>query len=372
MVLTPSQLSTFKEQHSPLTTTMQLPLNSILSVQLLDSTALIRINTPTRTYLLDCFTYGQAWLNAIEHTRSLAFRKRTEQLSESRQNSEVRLFQFFNGLNAELSERFLSLQSDLNSAKEEDLKAARTVAVAVDESACRFEEAFQRFERVYLNADLSLAQKLQMLKGFKPDNGDCREFDTILEGKTTVSVPISLPASILRSGVQVFTTDINELRVRRAPTTRALKWSYNGERLDALSFSVSKEIKLLGVGVCRPHKVGRVVKIREIRVVVGLTTRSPVAYNSGETEEIEFEEGESVCRVQLSAPTLLHANNIYTVVLQLEGASSFKCVDCARSVEGEGVVTWTFMTTTFQEPDLTNRTDEVCGPIADFYYKLAD
>lgn len=370
MVLTPSQLSTFKEQHSPLTTTMQIPLHSILSVQLIDSSALLRINTPTRTYLLDCFSYGQAWISAIEHTRSLAFRKRTEQLSESRQNSEVRLFQFFNELNAELSERLLSLQTDLNSAKDEDLKAARTVAVAVEDSARGFEEAFQRFEKVYLNEELSLGQKLQLLKGFKPDNSDCREFDTILEGKTTVSVPISLPTSILRSGLHIYTTNINELRVRRAPTTRALKWSYNGERLDALSFSVSKEIKLLAVGVCRPHKQGRVVKIREIRVVVGLTTRSPVVY-SGETEEIGFAEGESVYEVRLRSPVLLRANSIYTVVLQLEGSSSFKCVDCARSVEGEGGVMWTFMTTTFQEPDLTNRTDEVCGPIADFYYMLS-
>lgn len=371
MVLTLSHLFTYKDQQSSQPATMQISLSSILSLQLIDTTSCLRVNTPTRTYLLDCLSTSQDWARAIEQTRSLTFRKRTEQLSESRQNSEVRLFHFFNNINSLLSERFCRLQEDLICTKKEELEAAKTAVVALEDSVVRFEEAFARFERIYTNSDLTPGQKLQLLKGFNPDNCDCKEFDAILEAKTTVSVPISLPASILRSSLQVFAANIDELMVRRGPTTRALKWSYNGERLDALSFSVSKGIKLLGVGVCRPYRSGRVVKIREIKVVAGLTTRSPEAYRGNEGEEIGFNEGESVYRVQLTTQPQLHANSIYTVVLQLEGDNTFKCVDCARTVEGQGAVTWTYMSTSFQEPDLSNRTDEICGPIADFYYMLA-
>ena len=61
-------------------------------------------------------------------------------------------------------------------------------------------------------------------------------------------------------------------------------------------------------------------------------------------------------------------DNKYTVYLMNEGHHTYKCVDCASSVEGPEKVVWTFLNSSFAQNHRSNRCDTVCGQIAGFYY----
>ena len=63
---------------------------------------------------------------------------------------------------------------------------------------------------------------------------------------------------------------------------------------------------------------------------------------------------------------MLEKGRKYSVVFSMSGSHTFKCVDCNSKVKG--VVNWSFYNTVFTKPELNNRCDVMCGPIADFYY----
>lgn len=370
LVLTPTLLVAYKTQGEGKTVTMKVALRDIVEMELDAADTCLRLVTSSRIYFLSCPTDLPSWATAIQQTRSLPHRQHTEHLSLSRQHCEMSLFTFFNSLNFLMSERLNILIDTHTKAKLVTLETAKKAVSEFESAATNFETTFMRFQAIYRNTEIGLWEKLQLLKAFKPDNNVYKELDEVIESKPSVSLPLLLPVVLLNRGLKLEIVSNEERRVRRAPTTRALKWDYNGERIDALSFSASKDITLTGVGICRPYKPYGLLRTREVKVLVGLTTRSPVAYSGNADEYIDYIEGESVYRLHFHPAPQLRANSIYTLTLQLTGSNSFKCVDCSRILD-TGAVTWTFMNTVFQEPDISNRSDEVCGPIADFYYMLS-
>ena len=158
-----------------------------------------------------------------------------------------------------------------------------------------------------------------------------------------------------------------DLYIRRSGNVKALNWKYSG-RIDALSFMVSKNVLLTGVGVCTPYKNGKFTNVDEFKVLKGDTTRDEVVYLHSSPTSIPADFHSGVFQVKLETLVPLESNSSYTVYFKLSGAKTFKCVDSRQRVEGRDNTIFLFKNTQFVSGDESNRTDVQCGPIADFYY----
>lgn len=167
------------------------------------------------------------------------------------------------------------------------------------------------------------------------------------------------------AAVQIVNSE--EATARRTSITRALKWRYTGERLDALSFTVSCDVYLTAVSVCRPYKCGELAYINSFCTLKGDRTDSPAVYKHRSRETMQYNAESSVFKLQLASPLLLSRRQVYSVVFCIQGASTYKCVECYPELEVPGIK-WKFLHTTFAPGHLNNRCDVMCGPIADFSY----
>ena len=160
----------------------------------------------------------------------------------------------------------------------------------------------------------------------------------------------------------------NEHLAHRSQTTRALKWRYNGEKADAISFSVSQDVLLTGIGVCRPYKSGRKVSVKRLNILIGKGTSGKSIYTHKKKNAIEYGAGLSVQQIKLDAPIILKRNQFYSAVFVIEGDSSYKCVDCIDRFSA-GSIVWEFFSTDFNGVLQSNRSDVACGPIANFQFE---
>ena len=78
----------------------------------------------------------------------------------------------------------------------------------------------------------------------------------------------------------------------------------------------------------------------------------------------------STFKINMESHVLIKRDTKYTVYFLIEGAHTYKCVDCLSNVEGPNRVIWTFMNSIFSQNHQSNRCDTVCGPIADFYFMI--
>ena len=380
LVLSTAYICTYKTEDVSQQPTERIPISSVteLSAQQPDLPpfSTFKVTTPTRVYYMssDSSASNEDWLRAIEETRQLILQipvMRKKELCKSRENSETHVFEFFNELNGMMTERLEGLKRDLERTSRDHQSQATLTIQRFEHLSNQSEENYSKFEQIYRDPSLSAGEKLQLVRKIRPEVIDLREFDAMVDSRVFVSVPESLPAVVLKGSLKVSMENVREVKVRRTLITRALKWRYNGERIDALSFSTSKDVLLTAVGLCTPYKPSLSLQIRELKLLLGPTTQSPVTYTHNSLTEIHFEETESVHKLTLSKPQPIRANSIFTVYVKAWGASSYKCVDCVSTLPGPGDVVWTFMNTTFQGNDQNNRTDAVCGPIADFFYMLA-
>ena len=155
--------------------------------------------------------------------------------------------------------------------------------------------------------------------------------------------------------------------INRSITTRALKWRYSGDKVDALSFSVSKDVSLTAVGICRPHNQGGQMIVRRCAVIDGKSVDARPMFEHKERTEVQYHPSSSVHKMTLSSSVALKKGRIYTVVFLIQGDSSFKCVDCSDCCS-DGDLVCKFMASEFSGQLQSNHTDSVCGPLASFYF----
>lgn len=183
---------------------------------------------------------------------------------------------------------------------------------------------------------------------------------------TVFSLNPSQLRCLIRSQFSIESLNPNERVIRRTKITRALKWCYTSDRLDALTFTVSQNVYLSGIGLCGPYKPGQRTKIQAFSIRHGPITDSKVVYKHPHPETMEFNPNSSVHK--LSFNIFLRQNTKYTVVFSIIGSPTFKCVDCQPEIQGDTEVKWKFYDATFALDDASNRCDKICGPIADFFY----
>lgn len=285
---------------------------------------------------------------------------------EAQQKSEVS--EKLSGLIAALNQRESEMHNELKQAHMTlCCKAEEEIAYIqqVHESITR---VFQVFTQVYHDPSLPSQEKLRQLR---PMTSSAAALTPAFASESAAHayVNVQLAANILKRNVTLFVDNPNEKRVRRTDITRALKWRYNGQRIDSLTFSLSKSVELTAIGVCIPHKPERVTKLLSLRIIPGnaVVPTLPALYTHPAVEALNHVPDESVSKILLSTKVQLRGGMTYTMAAQLEGASTYKCVQCLKQVAIDGV-SWVFSTSQFPVIEQSNRTDVDCGPIADFYF----
>lgn len=220
-----------------------------------------------------------------------------------------------------------------------------------------------------LRSDFSVLQKIQQIQKLTKMRQKFMPFDNINESKLQISIDPDVITKVLRPNIKVMLKSQGEIMVRRTKFTRALKWRYTGTRIDALTFAVSHDIELLGVGICGPYKQGGQIIIREFQILRGNSSNSSVIYKTNSPITIKFSQEDHVHKISIDSQVVLKAESKYTVFFAIDGSHTFKCVDCESVIEGQA--TWKFFNTIFAQSHQTNRCDTTCGPIADFYYSLS-
>lgn len=167
--------------------------------------------------------------------------------------------------------------------------------------------------------------------------------------------------------VGVVNSSRQDFVARRAANAKALNWKYSG-RIDALSFVVNKSIELTGVALCTPFKIGKTIQVDEFKVLAGETSRSEVVYLHSEPTVVNADLDSGVFQVRLEAAVRLESNAVYTLYFKISGAKTFKCVDSMPTVRGRDGAVFEFRNTRFVSNDESNRSDMLCGPIAELYY----
>lgn len=217
-----------------------------------------------------------------------------------------------------------------------------------------------------LSSEATVLSKIQQIQKLTKDRHNFKPFDNINEAKLKISLDQDLISKITRPNIKVSLKSPAEKYVRRTGITRALKWRYTGNRMDALTFTVNHDIELVGIGICGPYKPQGIITVKEFQVLKGQASNSPIVYRQSYPVTIKFNPDESVHRINIDQSVLIKSETKYSVVFIIEGSHTYKCVDCFTQVDRE--TTWKFFSTNFSQNHQTNRCDSTCGPIADFYY----
>ena len=178
--------------------------------------------------------------------------------------------------------------------------------------------------------------------------------------------PVTLK-NFIENNVKLACVNPFEMSITRSQITRALKWRYSGDKTDALSFSVTHDVALTGIGICRPYRPGGQLLVQKFNILNGRSADSRPVYTHKKSVTVSHCFESSVCKINLSSPFVLKKGLMYTVSFIIEGTPSYKCVDC-QSECSAGEVSWEFFNTEFSSIYQTNRTDSVCGPIASFFF----
>lgn len=373
LVLANCCLCTYKTQNTAETPTERIPLESISTVSQLIGEAqrpyCFQISTRSRTYFLSVTQADTAldWIGTIQGLLDTP----SNQLIERQKQSQQTLSSIFSSLQMILSEREDRLLSELAVCHAQNLAEAREELVVFNAIEKEAESSFEAFREIEGNKEAGLMQKLRLANAICRDCGTFGGIDRVVDSHTRVYAP-SKPfiSDLMTSCLSISLENPLECRARRTLITRALKWRYDGERIDAITLSVSKEVLLTGIGFCRPCKASGRIVTKMLRVLQGTNTAATAVYSHAVQSVVEADARDSVQKIALSPPVMLRSKVNYTIAMKMEGSASYKCVDCSRTMSSEGEVNWTFTATVFSPTDLSNRTDATCGPIADFYYML--
>lgn len=372
LVLANSCLCTYKTQNTAETPTERILLDSVVEVALMGDAQrphCFKINTKTRLFILSVHQAAVAleWVGTIQGTIA----NPSSQLIERQRQSQQTLTASFASLQSLLKDRENCLCSELTSSHDRALSKAREELIAFNAAAKEIETSFEALKAIEGKQELSAVQKLVLVNALSQECRGFAEFDLLVDSAVTVFLPTKQRINdLMTSCISIALENPLEYQARRTSITRALKWMYDGERIDAITLSVSKAVLLTGVGFCRPCKPNGRILTKVLKVVQGTTTGGTVVYTHPVQSVIESDARDSVQKISLSPPVLLKGRATYTLTMKMDGSASYKCVDCTRSLLTEGEVTWTLATSVFPPTDQSNRTDVVCGPIADFYYML--
>ena len=377
MVLTHTYLCTFKTENTAEAPTERIPISSILEVSHLPGDPqrphCFKINTKSRLYTISTL-HSEVVLDWVISIQSaiLQLGRPNHQLIERQKHSQQTLESTFSALQSIITEREVSLTAELETMHLVTLAQARDELNAFNKVVREVESNFEAFREIQERTDLDMIQKLRLVNVLSKDSGSFSEFDRLADSSTRVFIPSKVQVDeLMNSCVSVALANPFEYRARRTCITRALKWRYNGERIDAITFSVSKAIVVTGIGFCRPCKANGTIVTKVLKLAQGTSTSSTVLYTHPSESAVAYDPRESVQKIALCPPVPLKTGVTYTILMKMEGSASYKCVDCYKTMVSEGEVKWAFSTTLFPPTDQSNRTDVVCGPIADFYYMLA-
>lgn len=373
LVLKNSSLSTFKSKDLTQAPTMNLSIaditEAVASVLEFERDFCFKILSGSEYFMIvESDKEMCLWLNLINHVRlgrSFLTFNAPHYSREVKAQSDESLITSFSQTKAILNEREAELTNDLFQFYEKYKLKAEDEHKILNET---LNMEIQNCETIAssLGNQESILDKIQQIQKLTKVSQKFQQFDSINESKLQLTLEPNTVEKLIRPFVKISLKSQAELSIRRSWITRALKWRYTGSRIDALTFSVSSDIELVGVGICGPYKSGGQIIIKEFQVLKGNSSNSPTLYRNSEPIIIKYDPEESVHRIRIEDPIFIKKESKYTVIFVIEGSHTFKCVDCLAVVEKEA--TWKFFNTNFSQSHHTNRCDVTCGPIADFYY----
>lgn len=379
LVLTAKHIYTFKNQFMSESPTLKLVLSDVLDVKPAERNFSkphsFRLVLQTGSVYLSSEhpeDVGE-WLSVIRQSASEAKGGQptynfSENCMHSRKaNSDENLIRKFNLIKRILVEREAELLGELDQLYTTQKKKCEEELDELTKSQALMEKSHQDFLRIYED-NTPLIKKTQQLKKLEKVNLDFGAFDSLKDAQLRSNIEDSQLSRSIHYNFKVIRVDPNERRIRRTPITRALKWRYTGERLDCLTFSVNQDVYLTGVGLCGPHREGRCTFVKDFQVLQGATTKATSIYRQELWVYLNYDNDDSVVKISLDSQVHIKRDAKYTVYFKIDGDSTYKCVDCQESVVNPDGVSFSFFNTTFVAGDLNNRSDVVCGPIADFYY----
>jgi hypothetical protein len=376
LVLTGVSLRTYKSESDQSKSTMNLELKLIIdtypSVSSNSQEFIFTIAFPSKKYNLRTSIESEtlAWLNLINHTRQgnrvYSFSS-PNYYHESKVLSDISLISSFTRMKEILYNREEEMLSNLDEIYQVYINKANK---EYEEISNMYEKVSKNYEGIskVLNTPSDIIMKVREVQNYSKHHLNLKDFESFSVSKLMVSIPEENIEKVLKSSINVTLGNPSERMVRRTHITRALKWRYTGERIDAITFSVNRDIILTGVGVCTPYKPNRKTFIKEFHVLKGASTNGTLLYKHGQKMTMENSSEQSVYKMVIDNPVKVKKDSKYTVYIINEGAHTYKCVDCVSSIEGPEKVVWTFVNSTFAQSHQSNRCDTVCGPIADFYY----
>jgi hypothetical protein len=376
LILRESSLSTYKSKDITQNSTMYLSLNDIseavASTLEFDRDFCFKVVSDAEYYMtVDSDKEMCIWLNFINHIRlgrNISAFDAPHYSREVKALSDESLITSFSSTKSIINERESEMMEELIKTydkyriKAEEEHKALTESLSIEIENCRIIAES-------LKSEASVLSKIQQIQRLTKIRQNFRPFDNINESKLQISVDSEVVSKLIRPNIRVALRSQAEMSIRRTKITRALKWRYTGNRIDALTFSVSHDIELIGVGICGPYKAGGQITVKEFQVLRGSSSNSPALYKNSGPISIKYNPDESVHILTIEDPVSVKSETKYTVSFIIDGSHTYKCVDCDSAVDAQ--VSWKFFNTTFSQNHQTNRCDTTCGPIADFHFILS-
>lgn len=373
LVMREMNLCTYKSKDTSQRTTMNLSITEITeavpTVLEIEKDFCFKVVCGEEYYMtVDSDKELCLWVNLINHVRmgrNISLFDAPHFSRESKAMSDESLITSFSHTKTLINQREDYLLEFLQNAYETyKVKAEEEHKILTESLTTEMENC--RIVAESLSSEAPVLSKIQQIQRLTGERQNFKPFDNINEAKLRISLDPEVVSKIVRPNIKVNLKIPTEMKIRRTAITRALKWRYTGNRIDALTFSVSHDIELIGIGICTPYKTGGQISIKEFQILRGGNSNSQAAYKQNGNIIIKFNPEESVHRISIDEPVMIKSDAKYTVFLSVEGSHTYKCVDCYAQIEGQ--VTWKFFNTNFTPNHQTNRCDITCGPIADFYY----
>ncbi|CAG9327770.1 unnamed protein product [Blepharisma stoltei] len=375
LVLSPLFLQTYKTPTDQEHATMSLELSTIdeavPSEFEIAKEHCFRITAQGTRYYIATDTDQEmcSWLNIINHARHIQSVPllSINCMQEKKATSEVCLIATFSKIKELLHEREEEMVNELEECQRNYIEKVEQELSELTQTLDVENENYRYFTEIYKKED-SLINKIRKIQAGRRNNLSFKEFDSLNCSTLSVSIKEEVLKNLINFSTRVSLVNPMEVSIRRTNITRALKWRYTGERIDALTFMVSSDVKLTGVGICAPYKQGGSVTVKDFQIVKGKYTNSSSVYKNPSRINITYSPENSVTKVPVVGGLKIKKFAWYSVIFCIEGDHTYKCVDCSQKVQGPGDVEWEFTNTSFHQSHQNNRCDTVCGPIADFYY----
>jgi PHR domain/PH domain len=379
LVLMTSSLCTYKSETETNKATMMIPLNEITdaSPNISDTSNeySFTITTISERFAMRTFYDSDmcAWLNLINHSRQgnkISCFGSANYYHESKVLSDESLITSFTKMKELLAKREEELLQNLQEIYKIYVDKATQEHQAIAELYRQETDQYNLITSV-LDKNSNEIDKIREIQEVTSSYIIAKDLESFNVSKLQVAIQEDNLEKLIKTNIKVCLGNPAEVMIRRTSITRALKWRYTGERIDAITFSVTKDIKLTAVGVCTPYKFGRVTYIKEFQILKGGSTSSNSIYRHSQRVSMQHNPENSIYKVAVENPVLIRRDNKYTVYFLIEGAHTYKCVDCIANVEGPERIVWSFFNSIFSQNHQSNRCDTVCGPIADFYFMIA-